>query len=341
MGAHRTGAGVTGLRVASFPTVHPYIAAVRPDGVVPVGPPPEGWAPHPWWDPSALAAHAHEVDVLHVHFGYDHLSPGQLQAWTARVGELGIPLVVTVHDLRNPHHPSPDRHDGHLATLLPAGLVLTLTAGAADEIAARFGVTARVVAHPGLLGPPPARVRPRVAGLHLKSLRLNLIDPDAVVAAASAGARDAGSTLRVDVHTDTGANPRLASTRALGARGEIDLRVGPRLSDPGFATYLASLHASVLPHRFGTHSGWLEACRDLGTRVVAPDCGYYAEQWAEVHGYGNSEARGLDATSLRRAVAAALRADPVGPADPEWRAAQRATVRRAHAEVYGAAVRGA
>ena len=35
---------------------------------------------------------------------------------------------------------------------------------------------------------------------------------------------------------------------------------------------------SVLPYRFGTHSGWLEACRDLGTTVVAPDCGYYADQ---------------------------------------------------------------
>ena len=42
--------------------------------------------------------------------------------------------------------------------------------------------------------------------------------------------------------------------------------------------YLSSLDVSVLPYRFGTHSGWLEACFDLGTIVLAPDCGYYAEQ---------------------------------------------------------------
>ena len=34
----------------------------------------------------------------------------------------------------------------------------------------------------------------------------------------------------------------------------------------------------MLPYRFGTHSGWLEACYDLGTPVLAPDCGFYAEQ---------------------------------------------------------------
>lgn len=34
----------------------------------------------------------------------------------------------------------------------------------------------------------------------------------------------------------------------------------------------------MLPYRFGTHSGWLEACFDLGTAVVAPSCGFYGEQ---------------------------------------------------------------
>ena len=35
---------------------------------------------------------------------------------------------------------------------------------------------------------------------------------------------------------------------------------------------------SVLPYRFGTHSGWLEACFDLGTAVIAPSCGFYRQQ---------------------------------------------------------------
>ena len=34
----------------------------------------------------------------------------------------------------------------------------------------------------------------------------------------------------------------------------------------------------MLPYRFGTHSGWLEACFDLGTAVIAPSCGFYGQQ---------------------------------------------------------------
>ena len=49
-------------------------------------------------------------------------------------------------------------------------------------------------------------------------------------------------------------------------------------SDDELWDYLHALDVSVLPYRFGTHSGWLEACHDLGTTVVAPTCGFYAEQ---------------------------------------------------------------
>ena len=38
--------------------------------------------------------------------------------------------------------------------------------------------------------------------------------------------------------------------------------------------YLSSLDLCVLPYRFGTHSGWLEACVDLGTGVLVPNVGH-------------------------------------------------------------------
>ena len=64
-------------------------------------------------------------------------------------------------------------------------------------------------------------------------------------------------------------------------------------SDEDLWAYLASLDLSVLPYTFGTHSGWLEACRDLQTTVLAPSCGYYAEQ-GPVLSYTN------DGDALRR-----------------------------------------
>jgi hypothetical protein len=50
------------------------------------------------------------------------------------------------------------------------------------------------------------------------------------------------------------------------------------MTDPELWHSLTELDATILPYRFGTHSGWLEACRDLGTTVIVPTCGYYVEQ---------------------------------------------------------------
>jgi hypothetical protein len=80
--------------------------------------------------------------------------------------------------------------------------------------------------------------------------------------------------------------------------------VHPRFTDAEFAAYLAEIDVAILPYRFGTHSGWAEACYDAGTTVVSPDCGYFAEQHpGPVFGYGTT---GLDAESLRDAVTLGL-----------------------------------
>ncbi len=142
--------------------------------------------------------------MVHLHFGFDHMTPDEVLAWTEAVRRSGVALVVTVHDLRNPHHSTRERHDRHLAALLGAAeVVLTLTEGAADEIAERFARSCIVVPHPGLVTPLPDVGRePRLVGVHLKSLRTNLLDPLDVVRAAASGAVSGGGRLRVDVHDD-------------------------------------------------------------------------------------------------------------------------------------------
>ena len=83
----------------------------------------------------------------------------------AAVRAAGPALVVTVHDLRNPHDRDPSRHLEHLGILVTAAdAVITLTPGAAAEIARRWSRTAAVVPHPTLLPRPP---RDRHAGIRL------------------------------------------------------------------------------------------------------------------------------------------------------------------------------
>ena len=68
--------------------------------------------------------------------------------------------------------------------------------------------------------------------------------------------------------------------------------------------------------------------------MVAPTCGYFADQWQDVVSYTHDEAVGLDTGSLTEAVTAALNT-PAPPATcrPDRRA-QLADVQVLHAELY-------
>ena len=338
------------MRIASVPAGHVYVRHLAhptvddgvhrlPDPPVP-GAPPGQWWPPPMLEPSWVRAHAAEFDVLHVHFGYDDRSPAQLSALVAAVRSVGRALVVTVHDLRNPHFADRAAHDAALDVLVPAAdAVLTLTAGAAAEIARRWGRRAVVVPHPHVV-PPDRAAAPRpehagfVVGLHAKSVRANS-DPVPVARALAAALADLpGARLRVDAHDDE--RGRAVAAALAADRPGIDVRVHPPFSDDELWDYLAGLDLSVLPYRFGTHSGWLEACHDLGTAVLAPDCGFYAEQ-APCLSYGHDEHR-LDDASLAAAVRRAYRERPAWRAEPAARSAQRATVAAVHAQVYREAI---
>jgi hypothetical protein len=329
------------LRVAVVPFAGAYGDAALPGDVVRVGP---GVDPSPWLDPEHLAVHAADIDVLHLYGGYEHLTIAEMDAWTAAVRRTGVPLVVTVHDLTAVDGADTGTHPGaartrvraHLRALLTtAEVVLTLTPGAADEIADRFGRTAIVVAHPSLAAPTPGIGREtRLVGVHLGALGPEVAEPRELVRSALSGAVSGGGRLRVDVDPDVDLAARLPELLELAEAGELEL-VRSRPEDPAaWVRHLQELHVSVVPERARTHSAWIELCRDAGTRVVAPSGGRQQEQWSDVVLYGNDPMTGLDTASLTSAVVAAL-TRPVPPrVDRAWREEQLAAVRRVHAQVY-------
>ena len=176
-------------------------------------------------------------------------------------------------------------------------------------------------------------------GLHVKSLRAGMAPLRILPTLLDAVRRIPGGVLQVngqrDVLAPDGArrDDVLASwLEARAAEGELDLRVHDYLPDSELWEYLASLVVSVLPYRFGTHSGWLEACRDLGTTVVAPSCGYYSDQ-GPVHSYVHQEQE-FEPASLVSAIARAHAAGPAQPVTVEVRREQRELLARAHRDIY-------
>lgn len=269
------------VRVASVPSGHVYVrhlSAVDADERVIRLPDPPTDKTGRWWPPAMLHSewvrdHAQEFDVLHVHFGFDAQSVESLHSFVEALDAVDRPLVMTVHDLRNPHHADRRDHDAQLDVLIPAAsAVLTLTPGAALEIERRWGVRAEVTPHPHVFDladidrPRPAH-SDFVIGLHCKSVRA-CMDPGPVVGAILEVITDLPSArLVVDVHTDvmTPGNrnhvPQLAAqlTRE-AAGGRLTLHVHDYYTHERLRDYLAGLDLSVLPYRFGTHSGWAEGC---------------------------------------------------------------------------------
>ena len=334
------------INVATVPAAHPYLDAVRSSATTAfdIGRAPD-WQPDPLLRPEVLRGVRGDIDVVHVHFGYDHLDQPDLDRWLVELRGLELPLVVTVHDLRNPHHAQPERHDAHLRALLgSASHVITLTDGAAAEITARFGRQAQVLAHPTLLETgqvPPSGASGSAATVlvPLKSLRRNVCEPAAIIEAVVEGADACGAHVCVDVHPQVVGDAALAPVRRLAGAGRIELAVHERLTDADLIQRLADACAVVLPYRFGTHSGWVELARDVGTRAIVPSCGHYAQQWCEVVEYVNDELRGLDPASLRDAVISAVQQPRPIPADHGERLAVRDQIRAAHEVIYRRALR--
>jgi hypothetical protein len=348
------------LTVGSVPSAHVYVRHLDPvdpdagdDRVIrlPDPTPSCATAPGQWWPPVMLrpdwiAEHAIEIDLLHVHFGFESSTAADLAETVAALAAHRVPLVLTVHDLHNPHEVDPSAHLARLAVLVPAAAeVITLTDGAAREVGRRWGVHATVLPHPHVVPLDEFTERTRttgrtVLGLHAKHLRANC-DPVPVARALLeiARARD-GVCVRVDlddVVTDPDSTwyaPEVVDElRRLAADPRLDLRIHPRFDDDALWGYLREIDVSVLPYRFGTHSGWLEACHDVGTSVIAPRCGYFDQQHRCATYRLDDD--GVDADSLAAAVDSALdRVDALCPADRDERRRERDAVAAAHAEIY-------
>jgi hypothetical protein len=304
-------------------------------------------------EPGWVSDNHHRFDVFHVHFGFDAIGPEVLSEVMHELKMHNKPLVYTAHDLRNPHHHEPDAHAEQQDVLMAAAhTVVTLTPGAADAIERRWSRSAQVLPHPHVLR-SGAIERPRhdggrfVVGVHVKSLRANMDPLPVIDAVSTAVAEFPGAILQVDVHDEVfdPENHWFApdvgnEILSHGCADHVQVRVHPYFTDVELWKYLSSLTVSVLPYRFGTHSGWLEACFDLGTAVIAPSCGYYHQQ--RPCGVFDFTEDSFDLASLHRAVSDAYSRWRTGVQAPRatWaqRRMERAKVAEAHRRIYECAL---
>lgn len=328
--------------MASVPRRHAYTRHIGwpGDGVTRIATPDATYRASDLVDADWVRTHRDDFDCMHTHFGFGDVSLDDMRAWLDALDDAGRPLVHTVHDLENPHHAGQDHHRRQLDLLIArADEVVTLTEEAADRVARCWGRRPVVLAHPHIIeldriGQPRDVAGRLVVAVHLKDMRAALHGAELWEPLAEVIAADDRFRLRIDVYPaaverDPDAGRRLA---ALGERLDVQLELRPYGTDDDFEDYVRSIDVAVLPYRWGTHSGWAEACLDVGTQVVAPLRTCVPDQHPRIHAADLASDHLHD--ELRRVLDRcwAQRHEP--PVSREWRTAQRRELAAAHADIY-------
>ncbi|MGR6740832.1 hypothetical protein ACU6RU_02195 [Microbacterium sp. F1-18] len=288
--------GAPDVRVVAVPAGHPYVRRVTDAAGIDLlpDPPVPGAAEGVWWPPVALdpdwiRRNADRADILHVHFGTESFPAEHLTACVEEAHAAGWAVVFTVHDLTHPQLSDQSTYAAQLDELVPlADALVTLTPGAAAEVRDRWGRDALVLPHPAILheGKSPSVVAVSEelrVGMHLKDLRPGTDGPTSTRTLVAAIER-----LRAEGHHAVAEIRMHRSVRDQDARDEVRSAVAGhphavlveqgRLPDAALNAALSGLDVCVLPYRYGSHSGWLELCWDLGVPVAVPDVGHFADQ---------------------------------------------------------------
>ncbi len=332
------------MRVASVPRRHAYTRHIGwpGDGVTRIATPDATYRASDLVDAGWVRAHRDDFDCMHTHFGFGDVGLDAMQAWLEALSQTGRPLVHTVHDLDNPHHADQGHHHRQLDLLIPAAdELITLTECAARRVESRWGRRPVVLPHPHIVGlDRVGRDRPvpdvLTVGVHVKDLRAAVHGADVWEALVDVVTPDQRFRLRIDAYPaalerDPDAARRL---QELAAGPDVELVLTPYGTDDDFEDYVRSIDIAVLAYRWGTHSGWAEACLDVGTQVVAPRSTCIPDQHPRI------QAADLDAACLQEELGRALdacwqhRHDP--PITQAWRTTQRRELSAAHAAIYEA-----
>lgn len=300
--SHSGKGSVVVLKILSIPAGHPYPRALEPQqgwADITVLPDPitnkdnpKQWWPHPAFEPTWWEGQAKGVDLVHVHFGFEHLTIERTRRFTQLLHEKNIPLVLTVHDLDNPHLEDQSNYHQQLHILIQAAAhVFTLSEKAQGIVDKHYGRLPEITPHPVITA---GRARPSTdrAGVFLKSVRANVVrDPQFY--------RDLGA--EIYIHQDAPAQLKA-----------IAHHIHEPLNDAQLYAAITRHPVVVLPYDRGTHSGWLRMCRDLGVSVAVPDHGCYKSQMPDDAGVATY--RTGDGKDAARVVALLEEQYPIRPA---------------------------
>jgi len=223
-------------------------------------------------------------DIVHFHFGWEQYPLEHITEVVAAHVRTGKPIVVTVHDTRNPHTKDSVADQAYLTVILhAASAVVTLTPSAASHIRDTYGVNVMVIPHGPLLTRDRMEhyrhvqhqtLEAETIYVHLKGGRTNL-DWQRLLVMAPAIKRQSGYTLKFGVRINSDIHTYVSGMSEVYAEHII---LQSEVTDDELYAEMIRHAAVLLPYRWGSHSGMIELAKDLGVPSIVYDTGHYEDQ---------------------------------------------------------------
>ena len=285
-----------------LPSMHPYVAKLSYGDKITIVNPDSDYFSLPDFGVEFLhKTHKPEsYDIVHIHFSFDKVDIDNLRCVLQYFKHIRKPVVWTCHSKESQR--IRNYCNGAYQRLLYecADKVITLTSGCKEWVEHSWGMhskTIEVIPH-GLIA-LPSDVKKNLEGVTKNRNRFTILygefreNKERINAIADfLKNRD---MMDAELHLIYKNPTWFRDTDPIGWATFTDITNNSRCSkfvkswitNDELIREFCSSHCIILPYLWGTHSGQIELAKDCGCYVVAPDVGFYKEQWPKTILWGD------------------------------------------------------
>lgn len=282
------------MRVLMLPSMHPYVAKLSYGGSIKIVNPDSDYFSLPDFGVKFLQKthDPNSYDAVHIHFSFDKVDLENLENVLSYFKRIGKPIIWTCHSKESQR--ILNYCNGAYQRLLfsYADKVITLTNGCRDWIEKSWGKHSRsisVIPH-GLIA-FPCDVDRNICGISKNPKRFSILygefRENKERHAAIVDFLEAIDLKDLELHLIYKPSTRFQEQDSNGWQEFLQITQNMRCSrfvkswitNDELIKEFYSSHCIILPYLWGTHSGQIELAKDCGCYVVAPNVGFYKEQW--------------------------------------------------------------
>jgi len=282
------------MRVLMLPSMHPYVAKLSYGDKITIINPHSDYFSLPSFGVKFLQQthDPNSYDVVHIHFSFDKVNIDNLRSVLIYFKQLGKPIVWTCHSKESQRVLNYCNGAYQKMLFQYSDKIITLTEGCKEWIERNWGKHHKpidVIAH-GLIA-FPEDIMKNTIGMTKKRNRFTILYGE--FRENKERIRSIADFLDTDFLGDYELHliykPQTTFQRLDPKKWNMFMKVSnnPRCSrfvkswitNEELIMEFYSSHCIILPYLWGTHSGQIELAKDCGCYVVAPNVGFYAEQW--------------------------------------------------------------